>query len=99
MMGSLGVITSYNRTHNTASVAITENDTDEIREILTNVPCPVMYGVQGVAPTPGKLCYVLFKNGNIQSPLIVGIYNHRYQQFDYERQNNVRFTLPYHLMD
>lgn len=99
MTGSLGVITSYNPYNHTASVAITENDTDEIREILKNVPCPIMYGIQGVAPQPGKLCYVAFRNGKIQSPMIIAIYNHRYDQYDYETQNKTYFAMPSHLME
>lgn len=97
MTGSLGVIMSYDRYTNTATVAVTENDTDEIREILKNVPCPVTYGVQSVAPEPGKLCYIIFKNGNITSPLLLAIYNHRYEKFDYERQNKTTFNIPSYL--
>src|SRR5687768_10273233 len=94
MSGSLGVIISYDRNNNTATVAITQSDSDEIREILNNVPCPVVMGVQTVAPEPGRLCWLNFKNGNITSPMVIHYYNHRYQQFDYERQYRTGFDLP-----
>lgn len=99
MSGSIGVIMSYDNMTNTATVAITQNESDEIREILNNVPCPVTMGVQTVSPTPGMLCWLQFRNGNITSPLVVHFYNHRFDQFGYEKQYKTTFTLPMSLMD
>lgn len=100
MSGSLGVIIAYNSEMNTATVAMTENDSDEIREILENVPCPISApGVQTVSPEPGKLCWVHFANGSINSPLIVNFYNHRFNQFEHTKQYKTAFGLPMSLMD
>lgn len=99
MTGSIGVLISFDNANNTATVGITENETDEIREILKNVPCPVVMGVQTVTPTPGMLCWVQFRGGKITSPLVVNFYNHRYEKHTYENQYKVDYTLPTNLMD
>lgn len=94
----IGVITSYNDFANTATVLISAADSDEIDEVLTDVPCPVYMGVQGVAPEPGRMCVVVFKNGSITQPLIVNFFNQSYKKFDYLRHNKAGYTLPQYMM-
>lgn len=97
--GVLGVVSSYDRYRNTASVIISKPDSDEIDEILNNVACPVLLGIQSVAPTPGRPCYVVFKGGNRSQPLITHFYNHRYDQFDYGKQTAADIALPNFLLN
>lgn len=99
MYGSIGVIVSFDNTSNTATVGITENDTDEIREILSKVPCPISLGVQTVSPTPGMLCWVQFRGGKITAPIVINYYNHLFDKFSYTKQYQTDFSLPSSLMD
>jgi hypothetical protein len=94
----IGVITSYNAFTNTATVILSEPDSDAVDEIVTDVPCPTSIGVQLTAPEPGRMCVVLFKNGAITQPLIVSYFNHSYRKFDYVKQNRAGYTLPTYLV-
>jgi len=98
MSGRLGVIIKYDETTNTATVAISGEQTDQVEEILTKVMCPVQLGVQGVAPQPGTNCWVVFKDDNITQPLISHYYNHRYEQFDYAKQVRSKNDIPNYLL-
>lgn len=98
MSGRLGVVIQYDETTNTATVAISSEQTDEIEEVLTKVMCPTMLGIQTVAPSPGTGCWVVFKDDNITQPLISHYYNHRFEQFDYAKQVRSNNTLPTYLL-
>ena len=98
MSGRFGVISQYDVRKNTATVFITKEQTDEIEDILTNVMCPRTLGVQQVAPNPGMMCWVVFKDNNITQPLITHFFNHQYEDFDYKKQNVIKDTLPSYLM-
>ncbi len=99
MTGRLGVVTSYNPFDNTASIYITKEQTNELDEHLTKVMCPVMLGIQYVAPRPGDHCWVVFKNGKVTEPLITHFFNHRYDQFNYGPQNQSTMNVPSYIMD
>lgn len=98
MSGRLGVIMSYDPYDNTATVAITKEQTDEIDEVIRKVMCPRTLGVQTVAPQPGLQCWVTFKDNNVTQALITQFYNHRYSQFDYPKQSQSINTLPSYLL-
>lgn len=95
--GRIGIITSYDPYDNTASVTLSKEQSNEIDEIMTKVPCPVIVGVQSVAPSPGLPCWVVFKGGNETQPLIVSFFNHRYDQYNYNRQTRANVALPLYL--
>lgn len=97
--GVLGVVSSYDRYTNTATVMVSAADSDAIEEILYKVPCPVLLGVQSVAPEPGRPCYVAFKGGNRNQALITHFYNHLYDETDYSRQNKANIALPSYLLN
>ena len=96
--GALGVISSYDRYTNTATVIVSRPDTDEVEEIMHRVPCPVLLGVQAVAPEPGRPCFLVFKGGNRSQALITHYYNHRYDQADYDKQTRSHVGLPSYLI-
>lgn len=98
MTGRLGVIASYDDVTNTATVMISGEQSDAVEDILRNVMCPVVLGVQSVAPSAGRLCWVVFKNGNYSQPLISHYYNHRYDQYDYPKQTQANNGLPSYLL-
>lgn len=95
--GVLGVIASYDRYTNTATVITTKADTDEVEEILKNVPCPVLLGIQAAAPDPGMPCYVIFKGGNRTQALISHYYNHKYDEYNYGPQTKADIDIPSYL--
>lgn len=96
--GLLGVIVSYSRYDNTATVAVSKPDSDEIEDILHKVPCPVLLGVQSVAPTPGTPCYVALKGGNKRQALVTHYYNHNYSRYNYSKQNHTDSLIPSYLL-
>ena len=98
MSGRLGVISSYDEVNNTATVMISGENSDVIEDVLRNVMCPVSLGVQSVTPSPGRECWVVFKNNNISQPLITHYYNHRYSQYDYPKQTQAHIGLPNYLL-
>jgi len=98
MVGCLGVISSYDAGSNTATVMITKEQTDEISDVIKNVMCPRIMGIQTVAPTAGLLCWVVFKDNNFTQPLITQYYNHRFNQFDYSKNVKSTNMLPSHLL-
>jgi hypothetical protein len=98
MSGRVGVVSSYDPRQNTATVLISKEQTDEIEEVLTDVHCPRTLGVQEVAPGPGLLCWVAFKDNNITQPLITHFFNHRYEQFDYDKHNSTPDVMPNYLL-
>lgn len=89
-----GIVTGYDRTSNTATVLMTASDSDLPSEVLKNVPCPVLLGVQTVAPEPGRPCWVVFKGNSETFPVISHFFNHSYEKFDYKRQNNASTGIP-----
>ena len=97
--GVLGVIASYDRYENTATVIVSASDTDAVEEILYKVPCPVLLGIQSVAPDPGRPCYVVFKGGNRSQALITHFYNHNYSEYDYGRQTQADIAIPSYLLN
>lgn len=98
LSNAVGVILSYDKFANTATVMVSKSETDEAEEILKNVPCPTNIGVQMAAPEPGRLCVVIFRNGNITQPLITNYYNHRFSQYDYNRQSPTQVDIPSYLL-
>ncbi len=97
--GVLGVVASFDRYTNTATVIVSASDSDVVEEILYKVPCPVLLGVQSVAPEPGRPCYVAFKGGNKNQALITHFYNHMYDETDYGRQTQADVALPSYLLN
>lgn len=96
--GTFGTVISYNKMTNTATVVITKQETNDVDEILTGVPCPTFIGVQMVAPESGRPCWVVFKNGDVTQPLITHFYNHLYASFDYPKQISSNNVIPTYLL-
>lgn len=92
-----GIILSYNPKTNTATVALSGQDSDDMGDIVKNVPCPTYHGLQLCAPKMGRPCYVVFKGGRESQPMITHYYNHSYEKFDYESMTNSHSTIPKYL--
>jgi hypothetical protein len=99
VQGRYGVVTSYNSVSHTVTVIISGPSSETADEILTNVPCPVILGIQSVAPEPGRPCWVMFKDGKIGSPLITHFYNHQYVTYDYPKQSKAPIGIPNYFLE
>lgn len=95
---AIGTILRYDQYSNMATILISKSETDEAEEILKNVPCPTFIGIQMAAPEPGRVCNVIFRNGNITQPMIINYYNHRYGELDYPKQIGSQNNLPSYLL-
>ena len=66
-----GTIMSYNKMTNTVVIVLDDRMTNQIGNIIRDVPCPSVMGVQSVAPTAGTRCVVGFTDSNERYPHIV----------------------------
>lgn len=92
--GREGVVMAYNEFKNTASVLMSLPKSEGFGAILEDVPCPTIMGVQTVAPEPGRMCWVAFKDSNERKPIITHYYNHAYFKYDYGIQRNANNLVP-----
>ena len=81
-----GTVMAYNSAQNTATVMVDEKYSDLIGNILANVPCPFVYGVQTVAPAPGTRCLVGFRDAEEKQPYVLMYFNENHSH------KNVRNT-------
>lgn len=93
-----GIIISYNPLDNTATVALSGQDSDYLTDLIKNVPCPTYLGFQMAAPEPGRGCWVTFKGGKLSQPFITHFYNHDYKKYDYHRVTNAENSVPRYLL-
>lgn len=94
-----GVVLSYNPITNTATVLMSSPNTETAGDILENVPCPVIMGIQMAAPEPGRPCWVCFKgNRGEKYPMISHYFNHDYQKYDYNRHTTASSGIPYYML-
>jgi len=70
-----GIVTSYNRASSTADVILDEQYSENMGNILKNVPCPLVKGVQSVSPTLGTRCLIGFRDTNESSPYILNFFD------------------------
>jgi hypothetical protein len=70
-----GVVMSFDRKKNTAIIVLEDKMSGSIGEIIKDVPCPDIQGVQTVAPTAGSRCIVSFRDDNERYPHIVSFIN------------------------
>lgn len=96
--GRIGSVVSYDKFSNTATIIVSKQNSNQIDQILKNVQCPAIVGLQTVSPTPGRTCWVVFKDGNINQPLITHFFNHDYSGSEYQKQNSIAFSIPSYLM-
>jgi hypothetical protein len=66
-----GVVISYDKSTNTATVLLDEKYAGTVGDIVNNVPCPFNYGIQTVAPHGGLRCLVGFRSDSERDPYIL----------------------------
>lgn len=84
-----GVIMSYSKMTNTATVVLEDQYSENIGNVIKNVVCPYTSGVQSVAPTPGSRCLVGFRDNNESKPYIINYYNDTFNNINYRYNNSV----------
>lgn len=92
-----GIILSYDKITNTASVLLSVPGSGNPGEQFNDVPCPTTLGLQMQAPYPGRPCWVTFKDGNQAFPVVSHFFNHVFDQTDYLRQYNATNNIPRYL--
>ena len=70
-----GIIVSYNRASSTADVILDEQYSENMGNVLKNVPCPLVKGVQSVSPTLGTRCLIGFRDTNESNPYILNFFD------------------------
>ena len=93
-----GIVLKYDATNNTAVVLMSRPDSDEQHEVLNDVLCPVQLGVQSVAPEFGRPCWVNFKGGRKNFPVITHYFNRRYAAIDGDSHRRATTGIPQYLL-
>lgn len=70
-----GTIMAYDKERNTATVIVDEKFSSNIGNMLQDVPCPFVYGIQMVSPSPGTRCLIAFRDEHEDSAYIVSYFN------------------------
>lgn len=89
-----GTIISYDQSTNSATIMLDEQYSDYIGSMMSNVPCPLNYGIQTVAPAPGTRCYVAFRDGTEQYPYILNYFNDNANQYKNIINSSVDTGIP-----
>lgn len=66
-----GVVMQFDKKMNTAVVILDDPLSGQLGNIINNVPCPEIMGIQMVSPGPGTRCLVGFRDDNESSPYII----------------------------
>lgn len=69
-----GMITSYDKASNMATVILEEQISEAMGNVIRNVPCPVIKGIQSVSPVAGTRCLVAFRDNNEANPYILNYF-------------------------
>lgn len=94
-----GIIMGYDEVTNTATVLLSSPTSETAGDMIKNVPCPLIMGVQMAAPEPGRPCWVCFKgNSGERHPMITHYFNHNYQKYDYDRHSSASTGIPYYML-
>jgi hypothetical protein len=89
-----GTIMGYDSSSNVATVVLDEQYSDSIGNVVNNVPCPVIRGVQTVAPTIGSRCLIGFRDNNESNPYIVNFIDDTVSKSNSYRETVVRTGIP-----
>lgn len=93
-----GILFSYDRYENTATIGVTGQGSHNITNMLRKVPCPITMGVQTVDPEPGRPVWVEFKDGNPTAPMVVAYLNHNHLRYDWPVKHYAGTGIPKYLV-
>jgi len=69
-----GMIMTYDKAGNSATVILEGQSSELMGNVIRNVPCPVIRGIQSVSPVMGTRCLVAFRDNNEANPYIVNYF-------------------------
>lgn len=96
--GTYGVLLDYDTTRNTATILLSNYGSDEMGEVIRDVPCPTTIGVQTVAPENGRPCWVTYKGRDTSFPVVTHFFNPFFIENDYARQTTASNTIPRYML-
>ncbi len=70
-----GLVMKFDRKLNSATVILDDALSGQIGNIIENVPCPSIMGVQSVCPEPGTRCLVGFRDDNENHAYIINYFD------------------------
>ena len=95
----MGIVASYNTDQNTATVIMSDRFSDQLTDVIKDVPCPTNMGVQMVAPEPGRACWVAFDGQGERNPFILSFMNPHYGKYDTMKQLMSDPGIPRYMLD
>lgn len=94
-----GVVMSFDKINNTATVVVDDPHSGKPGQVLNNVPCPITKGVQNVAPFVGTRCLVGFRNTHETDAYILNFFDDVKSSTFYNRNYSVETGIPRYLID
>jgi len=94
-----GIVLSYNRQDNTATVLLTSPDSDKPGDIYPNVLCPTNLGIQSSEPEMGRPCWVEFSGPDHHTPVITHFFHSSYRDMEYQQQYRATNDIPRFMME
>jgi len=94
-----GVIISFNKVTNTATVVVDDQHSGKPGAVLKDVPCPITKGLQTVSPFMGTRCLVGFRNTEETDPYILNFFDDTRASSYYNRSYSVDTGIPKFLID
>lgn len=94
-----GIVLNYDQVYNTADIIIADQGSDNFGDKYSDVPCPMISGIQTVSPQKGTPCVVIFKDNKGTYPVITNFFNHLYNEFSYNEHYKAVNPLPRFMMD
>lgn len=89
-----GTVMGYDKKNNVATIVLDEQFSDAIGNVINNVPCPVVRGIQTVSPTIGSRCLVAFRSNSELTPYIVNFIEDTMSKSGSYRDTVVRTGIP-----
>lgn len=94
-----GTIATYDRMSNTATIILEEQVSEAMGNVVRNVPCPVIRGIQSVSPVMGTRCLVAFRDNNEANPYVVNYFEDTNINPTYYSNYTVNTGIPRFLVD
>ena len=96
--GSYGIIMEFDSYTRRAVVVLANPGTNRPGRVVKDVPVPIVLGVQSVDPQMGQTCWVEFKDGEENFPVIVSFFNRDYSEQDWEGHNKAVTPIPKYML-
>jgi hypothetical protein len=94
-----GMIAVYDRVTNTATIILEEQVSEAMGNVIRNVPCPVIRGIQSVSPVVGTRCLVGFRDNNESNPYVLNYFEDTNISTTYYSNYSVDTGIPRFMVD